>query len=160
MERLWAPWRIEFLTRPKDDICIFCREGDRRELLILKESPLVRIMLNRYPYCNGHLMISPRRHVADPGALSDEESLALMKSLALCREILISASSPDGFNIGMNLGRPAGAGIEDHLHIHVVPRWNGDNNFMTVVGDLRVIPEALLTTYDRLFPLFNAEEGS
>jgi len=139
---------------PKQDVCILCQQGSDRDLLILQRTPLVRIMLNRYPYTNGHLMVSPNRHLADLDALTDAEMPALFRAAALCREVLIRASSPDGFNIGINLGKAAGAGIEDHLHMHIVPRWNGDNNFMSVLADIRVLPEALLATYDRLLPLF------
>lgn len=156
MDKLWAPWRVEYLTKPKSSVCIFCAEGDDRELLLLKRTPLVRIMLNRYPYSNGHLMVAPSRHTADLGDLSEAEMLGLFQGAALCRDVLARASAPEGFNIGINLGKAAGAGIDDHLHLHVVPRWNGDNNFMTVVADLRVIPEALLATYDRLLPFFAA----
>lgn len=156
MERLWAPWRMEYLTQPKHAGCIFCEEGDDRDLLILWRTPSVRVMLNRYPYANGHLMVAPHRHMVDLNLLSDTEALELFRAVALCRDVLSRASSPDGFNIGVNLGKAAGAGIEDHLHMHVVPRWNGDNNFMSVVADIRVLPEALLATYDRLLPLFAA----
>jgi len=156
MERLWAPWRMEYLNQPKQDDCIFCRQGSDRDLLILRRTPLVRIMLNRYPYSNGHLMVAPHRHLADLDLLSDAEALELFRAVALCRDVLIRAGTPDGFNIGVNLGKAAGAGVEDHLHMHVVPRWNGDSNFMSVLADVRVLPEALLATYDRLFPLFAA----
>lgn len=154
MERLSAPWRMEYLTQGKADACIFCREGDDREALVLRRTPLALVMLNRYPYSNGHLMVAPVRHTADLDALTDPEVLELYRTVALCREVLERASSPHGFNIGINLGRAAGAGVEEHLHVHVVPRWNGDNNFMSVVADTRVIPEALLATYDRLLPFF------
>jgi len=161
MERLWAPWRMEYLTRSKNGECIFCQEGSDRDLLILRRTPLVRVILNRYPYANGHLMVAPNRHLADLGALSDGEMVELFRAAALCRDVLADASKADGFNIGMNLGRAAGAGVEDHLHIHIVPRWNGYNNFMSVLSDLRVLPEALLATYDRLLPFFSrtGEEG-
>ena len=156
MERLWAPWRMEYLTQSKSDSCIFCEQGNDRDLLILRRTPLLLVMLNRYPYANGHLMVAPLRHGADPGELSDAEMLAMFRAASLCRDVLIQASAPDGFNIGINLGKAAGAGVEDHLHMHVVPRWNGDNNFMSVVADVRVLPEALLATYDRLLPFFTA----
>ena len=156
MDRLWAPWRVEYLTQPGSPGCIFCTKGCDRDLLVLRRSKLTRVMLNRYPYTNGHLLVSPHRHTAELGELSEAEMLELFRSVALCREVLARASAPDGFNIGMNLGKAAGAGVEDHLHLHVVPRWNGDNNFMSVVADLRVVPEALLATYDRLLPLFEA----
>ena len=156
MERLWAPWRMEYLTQSKPDRCIFCQRGDDREWLILWRTPLVLVMLNRYPYTNGHLMVAPHRHTVDLSGLTDSETLDLFRTTELCREVLTRASAPDGFNIGINLGKAAGAGIEDHLHMHIVPRWNGDNNFMSVVGDVRVLPEALLVTYDRLLPFFAA----
>jgi ATP adenylyltransferase len=102
--------------------------------------------------------VAPRRHTADLGGLSEAEMLALFRGVALCREVLARASAPEGFNIGLNLGKAAGAGIEDHLHLHVVPRWHGDNNFMSVVADLRVLPESLPATYDRLLPFFAEAE--
>ena len=154
MERLWAPWRNEYFTKPKRDVCIFCEQGGDRDLLILRRTPLVRIMLNRYPYTNGHLLVAPERHTADMDSLSEGEMLEMFRGAALCKRLLARASAPDGFNLGMNLGKAAGSGVEDHLHLHVVPRWNGDNNFMSVIADCRVLPEALLATYDRLLPLF------
>jgi ATP adenylyltransferase len=160
MDRLWAPWRMEYLTKPDNsDSCIFCEQGTDRDLLVFRRTPLVQIMLNRYPYCNGHMMIAPRRHTRDLGGLSESEMVQLFRSVALCKDVLTRASRPDGFNIGMNLGKTAGAGIEDHLHLHIVPRWNGDNNFMSVLADIRVLPEALLATYDRLLPLFQTGAG-
>jgi ATP adenylyltransferase len=162
MEKLWAPWRMDYLTQSKkSEGCIFCQKGDDRELLVLRRTPLVQVMLNLYPYTSGHLMVAPNRHTADLGALTDAEMLDLLRNAAHCREVLIRTGAAEGFNIGMNLGRVAGAGVEDHLHMHVVPRWNGDNNFMSVVADVRVLPEALLATYDRLLPFFApAGEGS
>ena len=156
MEKLWAPWRMEYLVQEKPDGCIFCREGSDRERLVLMTGPLTLVMLNRYPYVNGHLMVAPRRHTADLAELSDAEMLELFRTVALCRELLSRSCAPDGYNIGINLGKAAGAGVEDHLHLHVVPRWNGDNNFMSVLADIRVVPEALLESYDRLLPLFAA----
>lgn len=160
MDRLWAPWRVEYLTQPPAPGCIFCAEGDDRELLIIHRTPLARVMLNRYPYSNGHLLVSLHRHTGELGDLSGEEMQELFRAVALCREVLIRASRPDGFNIGLNLGKVAGAGVEDHLHLHVVPRWNGDSNFMSAVADTRVIPEDLLATYDRLRPFFPGREDS
>jgi ATP adenylyltransferase len=160
MERLWAPWRVQYLTQPPAPGCIFCAGGDDRELLIIHRTPLARVMLNRYPYSNGHLLVSLHRHTAELNELTGEEMLELFRTVALCREVLTRASKPDGFNIGMNLGKAAGAGVEDHLHLHVVPRWNGDGNFMSVVADVRVIPEALLATYERLLPFFPGGEES
>ena len=134
--------------------CIFCAEGSDRELLVLRKTPLTLVMLNRFPYTNGHLMVSPRRHTSDLSELTDAEVLELFRTVELCRKVLADSSSPDGFNIGANLGKAAGAGVEGHLHLHVVPRWNGDNNFMSVTAEARVLPEALSATYDRLLPFF------
>jgi ATP adenylyltransferase len=135
-----------------DQHCIFCPDetgqGDR-ERLILTRSDHSLIMLNRYPYTGGHLMVAPLRHTAEMDDLSDAELLDIMHQLRRARALLQKVARPDGFNLGINLGRAAGAGVEEHLHVHIVPRWNGDSNFMTVVGDLRVIPEGLMAAYDR-----------
>lgn len=159
MERLWAPWRIEYILADKPEGCIFC-VGDMtdmdRERLILFRSSASLVMLNRYPYTNGHLMIAPYRHTSDLDMLSDAEMLDLFKTVRLCRTILQQTASPQGFNIGVNLGRAAGAGVDEHVHIHIVPRWNGDTNYMSVIADIRVMPENLLITYDRLLPAFQA----
>jgi len=159
MERLWAPWRIGYLTQEKPAGCIFCQEGDHRDQLILMETPLVRIMLNRYPYAAGHLLVAPRRHTNAMEELTDAEIVELFRSVTRCRDALASCAAPDGFNIGINVGKAAGAGVKDHLHLHVVPRWNGDSNFICVMADTRVIPEALLDSYDRLLPYFAAGAG-
>jgi ATP adenylyltransferase len=159
MQRLWAPWRMEYIVNDKENACIFCIDNNEdrdRELLILHRSSLSLVMLNRYPYTNGHLLIAPSRHTADMNSLFDAEMLDLFKTLNLCRSILQDVAAPQGFNIGINLGRAAGAGIDEHLHLHIVPRWNGDTNFMSVLADLRVMPENLLTTYDSLLPAFIA----
>ena len=156
MERLWAPWRLEYLVQDKPEGCIFCQKGSERDRLILWTGPLTLVMLNRYPYVNGHLMVAPLRHTSDLAALSAAEMLELFRGVTLCRDVLSRSCAPEGYNIGFNLGKAAGAGVEDHLHLHVVPRWNGDNNFMSVVAETRVIPEALLTSYDRLLPFFAA----
>ena len=159
MQRLWAPWRMEYIVNDKETACIFCIDNNEdrdRELLILHRSILSLVMLNRYPYTNGHLLIAPIRHTADMNSLSDAEMLDLFKTLSLCRSILQDVAAPQGFNIGINLGRAAGAGVDEHLHLHIVPRWNGDTNFMSVLADLRVMPENLLTTYDSLLPAFIA----
>jgi ATP adenylyltransferase len=158
MERLWAPWRMEYIANDKTDGCIFCvspeTEKDREKLILYRSESSI-IMLNRYPYTNGHLMIAPCRHTADMDELSEAEMLDLFRALRLCRNALQKTASPEGFNIGINLGKAAGAGVAEHMHIHIVPRWNGDSNFMTVVGDVRVMPENLLCTYEKLFPAFH-----
>lgn len=154
MERIWAPWRMEYIgNSASDQRCIFCSqtpERSDRERLILARSEHSLIMLNRYPYTGGHLMVSPLRHTAELDELSDPELLDVIRTVRRARSLLQRVARPDGFNIGLNLGKAAGAGVAEHLHFHIVPRWNGDSNFMTVVGDLRVIPEGLLTAYDQL----------
>lgn len=152
MERIWAPWRMEYILNEKPEGCIFCIDetSDDREKLIVHRTPLSFVMLNRYPYTNGHLLIAPRRHTADLDELGKEELLDLFESVRLARNVLQSVANPQGFNIGMNMGKAAGAGVDEHLHMHIVPRWNGDTNYMTVVADLRIMPENLATTYDRI----------
>jgi ATP adenylyltransferase len=159
VERLWAPWRIEYIEapHPEGEGCIFCQKpslGDDQEALILARSELAFAMLNAYPYNPGHLMVAPFRHVGEledlkPPEFAEVDGL-LQRSIRALRE----ASGPDGFNVGVNLGRVAGAGVPGHVHWHVVPRWNGDTNFMAVVGEVRVLPEALSATYAKLRPLF------
>lgn len=159
MERIWAPWRMSYVSNnTSHQGCIFCpsERGDR-ERLILARSDNSLMMLNRYPYTCGHLMVAPLRHLAELDDLEDAELLDLMNLLRKGRSLLQRVVNPDGFNIGLNLGKAAGAGVEEHLHIHVVPRWNGDSNFMTVVGDVRVIPEGLMAAYDQLSAALAAE---
>jgi ATP adenylyltransferase len=158
MKRLWAPWRIDYIVNKKPSTCIFCVSSDQehdREKLILFRTDLSLVMLNRYPYNNGHLMIAPFRHTADLNELSEEEMLDLFATLRLSRNVLEKTASPQGFNIGINLGKAAGAGVDEHLHIHIVPRWNGDTNFMSVISDNRVMPENLRSTFEKLFPGFH-----
>lgn len=153
IERLWAPWRMEYVTGDEEPGCIFCNkpEEDRdQENMILKRGKLGFIMLNAYPYNNGHLMVAPYRHIGDFSDLTDDEMLDIMKLVKLGKEVLSEACGPDGFNIGVNLGRVAGAGIADHIHVHIVPRWNGDTNFMPVIADTKVMPQALDRTYQTL----------
>ena len=160
MDRLWAPWRMEYIVNDKPGGCIFCGVNctPDRERLILYRTEHSLVMLNRYPYTNGHLLIAPLRHVAGLDGLDDAEMLDLFKVLRLGRKVLQESAGPQGYNIGVNLGRASGAGVEDHLHLHIVPRWVGDTNFTAVIDDLRVVPEGLLATYDRLLPLFQREE--
>jgi ATP adenylyltransferase len=154
VKQLWAPWRMVYIDQgSKESSCIFCGKlsaGDPREALVLVRTRHSLVMLNKYPYNNGHLLIAPQRHERHLSDLSAEEygdmSEALRHSVDIVREVL----QPGGINLGMNLGKCAGAGIEDHLHWHVVPRWEGDTNFMPVVGETRVMPQHLLDSYDRL----------
>ena len=159
MERIWAPWRMSYVSNNSANRgCIFCpSENGDRERLILVRSEKTLLMLNRYPYTGGHLMVAPLRHTAELDDLDDPELLDLMYMLRKGRSLLRRVANPDGFNIGINLGKAAGAGVAEHLHIHIVPRWNGDSNFMTVVGDVRVIPEGLMAAYDQ-FAAALAEE--
>jgi ATP adenylyltransferase len=155
MERLWAPWRMEYIdsAREGEGGCIFCdlpAEGDDEKNYILARSEKAFAVLNKFPYNSGHLMIAPFRHVGDVEELEDEEALAMHELLQKSLKALTEAMKPDGFNIGMNLGRVAGAGIPDHLHWHVVPRWSGDTNFMPVIAETKVLPELLSDTYEKL----------
>ena len=156
MERLWAPWRMRYIEAADNaDGCIFCvkpaqdRGCDDEDYLLLRGERAF-IMLNTFPYSNGHLMVSPYRHTANLDDLEDPELLDLMAMTRRGVNALKAAFRPDGFNIGINMGRVAGAGIADHVHIHIVPRWSGDTNFMAVIGDTRVIPESLEAVYCRL----------
>jgi ATP adenylyltransferase len=154
MDVLWAPWRMEYiLSNQKDGPCIFCAGPDRdrdEERLILYVGPLTMVIMNRYPYNNGHLLVAPIRHVPGLEALSEDENLALMRMLRASMAVLKETMRPEGFNVGLNLGSVAGAGVEAHLHFHIVPRWGGDTNYMAVVGDVRVIPEHIRATYRKL----------
>ncbi len=161
MRVLWAPWRLSYVsTAGSDSGCILCEKpalelpGDRREGLVLKSNRYSSVLMNLYPYSNGHLMVAPRDHSADFSALDASTLAALQQDLQLAVSVLDKAYKPSGFNLGMNLGRCAGAGIDDHMHWHVVPRWEGDTNFMPVLADTKAIPEHLLASYDRLLPLF------
>jgi ATP adenylyltransferase len=157
MQQLWAPWRITYITNEKEDGCIFCNrqhDGDDQERLVLHRGKHTIVMLNKYPYNNGHLMVAPKRHVGSLEDLKPEEMNELMAAIRRCCVLLKKTLTPDGFNIGANLGTVAGAGIEDHIHFHVVPRWLGDTNFMPILAETRVIPEHLAETYNRLSELF------
>lgn len=175
-DRLWAPWRLDYVTGAEatakadsppepsawqpgaDEQCFLCRaaatfepasNADRR-LLVVSRSPQAMVVLNRYPYNNGHLMVAPRRHAAELAALTHDEHLESMDSLARMTQLLGELLKAEGFNIGLNLGRVAGAGCPGHLHWHIVPRWNGDNNFMSVLAGTRVIPQSLDALWELL----------
>lgn len=154
MHHLWAPWRAEYiLGGATASGCIFCQKPQQESdpaNYILHRGASCFVIMNLYPYNNGHLMIVPYRHVAEFEALTVEESTDMMSVVQTWIRVLKHAMAPQGFNVGMNLGRVAGAGIEEHLHIHVVPRWNGDTNFMPVVGETKVISEGLDRTYSKL----------
>jgi len=159
MKRLWAPWRMKYINGidKKDKGCIFCAkplETDDTSNLIVHRGEKCFIILNAYPYTNGHLLIVPYLHTSEIDALDETISAELWKFIVLGKKVLVKAYRPDGFNVGMNIGRPAGAGIEEHLHVHIIPRWNGDNNFMPVMNDTRIISQGLGDTYGLLAPLF------
>jgi ATP adenylyltransferase len=155
MERLWAPWRMEYIdsAREGEGECIFCdlpAEDDDEKNYILTRSGKAFAMLNKFPYNSGHLMIAPFRHVGEVEELENEEVLGMHNLLQRSLKALKEAMNPDGFNIGMNLGQVAGAGIPDHVHWHVVPRWSGDTNFMPVVAETKVLPETLDAAYRKI----------
>ena len=157
MDRIWSPWRHSYVTRSEESKdCVFCvaLSIDEGRQLIVHEGALAYVILNKFPYNSGHLMVVPQRHAATLASLTREELTEMAVLTQLSERVLTEAFSPQGINIGINLGRPAGAGIVDHLHIHLVPRWNGDTNFMTVVGEVRVLPEELPSTAERLRPMF------
>ena len=161
---LWAPWRIEYITdTTQNEGCVFCEriagETDRKNLIVYRGETAFVIM-NKYPYNNGHLLIVPYQHTSDMGALKDSERLELFQLLERSQAVLSKTMHPQGFNIGMNVGRLAGAGIVEHLHFHVVPRWGGDTNFMPIVGHTKVISEALEKTCERLAEAFERQSES
>jgi ATP adenylyltransferase len=154
---LWAPWRMEYIMGEKDSGCFLCRlaqeEPSEQNLLLAKTSRAL-VVFNRYPYNNGHLLVAPRLHTADLSALDPAAYAHLMELFRFSLAALRTAFSPEGFNAGLNLGKVGGAGLEEHLHWHIVPRWGGDTNFMPVTAGARVIPEALAATHRRLAPFF------
>ena len=157
MDRLWSPWRAKYIASGADsqaEGCVFCRiAADSKhdeDNFVLHRAEHAFVVLNLYPYISGHLMVVPYEHVGDLDALSKEVTDELMDLTKKCQTALREAYRPTGLNMGMNIGRPAGAGISDHVHIHMLPRWVGDTNFMTSVGETRVLPEDLSTTYDKL----------
>ena len=153
MERLWTPWRMAFVGGPEQPGCLFCRikaEDRDEENLVLHRGEHALVMLNLYPYNSGHVMVAPFLHTADLATPPPEVSADLWQLAQRCVAALSAEYGPDGYNLGMNLGRVAGAGVPDHLHVHVVPRWNGDTNFMPVTAETKVLPETLDQTWRRL----------
>lgn len=158
MQTLWAPWRMVYVEKAWSSNCIFCETSSTQQdesNFILYRGKSVFSLLNLYPYNPGHIMIAPYRHLDDLNKLSTEEQLELIQEAARSTSLLREIMNPDGFNLGMNQGKTAGAGIEDHLHLHIVPRWSGDTNFMPVVADTKVIPQDLAGTYRKLAPVFS-----
>ena len=157
MKQLWSPWRIEYIIGPKPDACVFClpettEEDEKR--LVLYRGTTAFVIMNKYPYNSGHLMVAPYRHLMNFCDLAQQESHEIMDLLQTCTSILQQCFSPDGANVGLNLGQAAGAGIREHLHFHLVPRWNGDASFMGVMDGVHVIPEHLHSAYAKLRPYF------
>jgi ATP adenylyltransferase len=159
MDRLWAPWRLSYVASPKlpadDDACFICRgltDAKDRENLVALRGPKTVVVLNRFPYNNGHLLIAPNAHKGQLHELDVEEIVEMQKTITRLVAVLADMMKPDGFNIGLNLGKAAGAGLPGHLHWHLVPRWNGDTNFMPVFSDTRVIVQSLEQFYDLLKP--------
>ena len=170
MERLWTPWRKAFVESSADEAgdggataeCFLdaaAADGDDAQRFVVYRGERVFVLLNLYPYNNGHLLVAPYAHTGDLAALEPATAAELMRVTQRGVAVLEQAYHPHGFNLGINLGRTAGAGLPDHLHVHVVPRWNGDTNFMPVVGETKVLPESLDQTYARLRPLFAAPDA-
>jgi ATP adenylyltransferase len=165
MKRLWTPWRMAYLTatkKPSPTGCIFCdkvqdRVENDRENLVLWRGERAFIVLNLYPYSNGHMMIAPYAHTGALESLDGETHKEMMLLVSIGIRALRCVMRPEGFNVGANLGKVAGAGVEDHVHLHLVPRWNGDTNFMPVLAEVRMIPELLPQTYDNLLAAMRAE---
>jgi ATP adenylyltransferase len=153
-KQLWAPWRLEYIQSADDDPgCLFCRaaeDGGDEEKLIVHRGRAAVVLLNKYPYASGHLMVAPVRHAGDFAELADEEALEVHRLAGQAIGALAQTYAPQGYNLGWNLGRLAGAGVVDHVHLHVVPRWAGDTNFMPVLADLKVMPEHLAETRRKL----------
>jgi ATP adenylyltransferase len=157
-ERLWAPWRLEYIKGPKPDECIFCaavESEDDAGRYVVARGERCFVMLNAYPYNNGHVMISPYEHVPSIEQLDEPTLLELMTLARRSLKAIREAYGPEGFNLGINQGKIAGAGVEDHVHLHVVPRWGADTNFMPVIGSTRVLPESLDGSYETLSKLFD-----
>ena len=157
MKRVWAPWRIKYILGQKEQKCFLCikkTRGYMKRHFILAESKHCFVILNKYPYTAGHMMVIPARHVPDLDGLSQDELIDFFLLVRSATQALKKAVSPDGLNLGANLGRAAGAGADEHFHFHIVARWNGDHNFMPIIGSTVAIPEYLDDTYKRLLPFF------
>jgi len=156
MKTMWAPWRMEYILADKQDGCVFCDALSENDDLTLFKGNDMMVMMNKFPYINGHLLVAPVRHLSALAELSKYEMGELLATVERSVEILKRIMHPDGFNVGLNLGKVAGAGVEEHLHFHIVPRWFGDTNALTVFADVRVIPEHLQATYNNLKPHFDS----
>jgi ATP adenylyltransferase len=161
MDRLWTPWRLEYVTATKsDERCVFCAAlVDPPDPLVVFVGPTAYVIVNRYPYNNGHIMVVPRRHIATLTELTADELQEIATLTQRSEAVLQEAYTPGGINVGLNLGKPSGGGIHYHLHVHLVPRWVGDANFMSIVGETRVLSEELPTTAARLRPIYERLDG-
>ena len=158
MKVLWAPWRMEYILSEKEQGCFICdltQAEPSEENLLLFRNEHAMVLMNKYPYNNGHILVAPIAHTSDLTELTDLEYIETMELFRFSLKALENLINPEGFNAGLNLGKSAGAGLEEHVHFHIVPRWHGDTNFMPVISDLRVIPEAIRETYGYLKPLFD-----
>ena len=155
MKTMWAPWRMEYILGDKEDGCIFCKALVEKDNLTLYKGNMTMVVMNKFPYINGHLLVATTRHISTLDQLNKVEMGGLLETVEQSVGILKKVMNPDGFNVGLNLGKVAGAGVEEHLHFHIVPRWFGDTNALTVFADIRVIPEHILATYHNLNPYFD-----
>jgi ATP adenylyltransferase len=155
MKTMWAPWRMEYILGDKEEGCIFCKAFSEKDDLTLYKGKTTMVVMNKFPYINGHLLVPTTRHVSTLHELDKDEMRDLLLTVEQSLGILKKIIGPDGFNVGLNLGKVAGAGVEEHLHFHIVPRWFGDTNALTVFADVRVIPEHILVTYNNLKPHFD-----
>lgn len=156
MKQLWAPWRMVYILKKKKKGCVFCLQPNAdadRDRLVLYRGKYTFVMINRFPYNNGHLMVAPLRHCCDLESLTLPESRELFELLKVSIRVLKSSLSPEGFNIGVNIGKVGGAG-EEHIHFHIVPRWAGDTNFMPILSETKIVPEHLSNTYEKLYAAF------
>jgi ATP adenylyltransferase len=155
MKTMWAPWRIEYILGNKEAGCVFCNAAGARSELTLFKGRLAMVVMNKFPYINGHLLVAPLRHVPGLGDLDKAEMGELLATVEQSVSILKNTLKPEGFNVGLNLGKVAGAGVEEHLHFHIVPRWSGDTNALAVFAEIRVIPQHLQETFNLLKPHFD-----
>ncbi len=153
MKQLWSPWRMKYIQKTKTDECFLCKSllvSDGPENLVVKRMADTYAILNQYPYTSGHLMVAPNQHIGTLEGLDSQTRAELMELTSRSIQVLSTVYQPEGFNVGINIGKAAGAGVVDHIHIHIVPRWGGDTNFMSTLAETRVLPESLETTYDRV----------
>jgi ATP adenylyltransferase len=157
MKRIFAPWRYKYIKNPDSEGCIFCRavsSDDDRKSGVLFRGEFSFVIMNKYPYNNGHIMVAPYKHTGNFGDMNEDEMLELSVNIRKWQEVIKKAMKPDGFNIGMNIGRIAGAGFENHLHYHLVPRWSGDTNFMPIIVETKVVPISIDEAYDILLEAY------